>query len=237
MTPSVDVRDVDAAVGAQKSVMRLGDEHAVFAADRRRLALAKGEFDHARIEIVLFGPRDGFFGWVDRFQIDDAALGFGDDLVFDHENVAGLEADSGGTQAVEQAVGKRVAGGDFARDGDRKNSQGGERRFFRPFGAPSALDAFPRLAPWAAFFRRFAAGTLRARVTRPFSHPAFRHRHIRGPVSARGFRLAGKSTGAGLRDCRHPPQFQEGSNHARLARCLRRGMMRLEAVIAEAKRK
>jgi len=31
-------------------------------------------------------------------------------------------------------------------------------RLFRPFGALSVLTFCPRLAPWAAFFRRFAAG-------------------------------------------------------------------------------
>ena len=37
---------------------------------------------------------------------------------------------------------------------------GGHRSvFFRPFGAGSCFSPFyPRLAPWAAFFRRFAAG-------------------------------------------------------------------------------
>ena len=31
--------------------------------------------------------------------------------------------------------------------------------FFRPFGARSAIPFYPRLAPWAAFFRRCAAGS------------------------------------------------------------------------------
>jgi len=30
--------------------------------------------------------------------------------------------------------------------------------FFRPFGASSLRACHPRLSPWAAFFRRFAAG-------------------------------------------------------------------------------
>ena len=34
-------------------------------------------------------------------------------------------------------------------------------RFFRPYGAGfNLLARFPRLAPWAAFFRRFAAGAI-----------------------------------------------------------------------------
>jgi hypothetical protein len=38
-------------------------------------------------------------------------------------------------------------------------SEVGSPRFFRPFGAGLSSPAFyPRLAPWAAFFRRFAAG-------------------------------------------------------------------------------
>jgi S1-C subfamily serine protease len=40
-------------------------------------------------------------------------------------------------------------------------------RFFRPFGACSFPLRFLRLAPWAAFLRRFAAGVLRLRVLNP----------------------------------------------------------------------
>src|ERR1700721_292364 len=46
VSPSVDVGDVDAAVGAEEAVMRFGNEHAVFAADDRA-AFAQGEFDDA----------------------------------------------------------------------------------------------------------------------------------------------------------------------------------------------
>ena len=48
MSPSVDVRDVDAAIGAEKAVMRFGNEDAILAADDDA-ALAQGEFDDAGI--------------------------------------------------------------------------------------------------------------------------------------------------------------------------------------------
>lgn len=40
-----------------------------------------------------------------------------------------------------------------------RRTAGFEFSFFRPFGACGVVsDAYPRLAPWAEFFRRFAAG-------------------------------------------------------------------------------
>src|ERR1700722_4702104 len=48
VTASVDVGDVDATVGAEKAVMRFGNEHAVLTADDGT-ALAPGTFDHAGI--------------------------------------------------------------------------------------------------------------------------------------------------------------------------------------------
>ncbi len=86
---SVDIGDVDAAVGAEKSVVSFGDEDAVLATDDRP-AFAQCEFDDAGVERILFRPRDRFVGWLDRVQVDDASFGFGDDFVFDDEDVAGL---------------------------------------------------------------------------------------------------------------------------------------------------
>src|ERR1017187_3383216 len=83
---AIDVGDVHAAVGADETVPSLGDEHAVLAPDDSA-ALAQGELDDAGIQIVFLCPGGGIGGGFDRCEVDNAALRFGDDLVFDHENV------------------------------------------------------------------------------------------------------------------------------------------------------
>ena len=64
---SVDVGDVDRAIGADQPVMCLGDKDAAFAA-YDATALGEGDFDHAGVEVVSsFWPtvgtrrRDGRF--------------------------------------------------------------------------------------------------------------------------------------------------------------------------------
>ena len=54
----VNVRDVDAAVGADESVMGFGDEHTILAANDGA-ALEQSQFDDAGVEIVLLGPGYG----------------------------------------------------------------------------------------------------------------------------------------------------------------------------------
>ena len=112
VSASVDVGDVDAAVGAEKAVVGFGDEDAVFAANYGA-AFAQGQFDDAGVEGVLFRPCDGFVGGLDRGEIDEAAFGFGDDFVFDDQDVAGLEAEAAFAEGLEQFVGEGVAGMDF----------------------------------------------------------------------------------------------------------------------------
>ena len=90
MFATADVGDVDAAVGADESVVCLGNEDSVFAADDGA-AFAQGEFDDAGVEIVLPGPGFRFDGRLDRGEVDEAAFSFRDDFVFDDEDVSGLE--------------------------------------------------------------------------------------------------------------------------------------------------
>src|SRR5437588_2257795 len=55
---SANIRDVDAAVGTDESVMGFGDEHAVLAANDGA-AFAQGKFDDSGIEVVFLGPGYG----------------------------------------------------------------------------------------------------------------------------------------------------------------------------------
>ncbi len=135
MTSSIDVGDIDAAVGAEKAVVRLGDQDAVLAAEDAA-ALAQGEFDDAGVKSILFRPSDRFFRGLDRGKVDYAAFGFGDDFVFDDEDVAGLEAEAVSAQRGEQFVGEGVARVDFVqkRDGDEAEFRWGFRpEFLSPF--------------------------------------------------------------------------------------------------------
>src|ERR1700676_3428081 len=74
VTASLDVGDVDAAVSAEKAMVRLGDQHAVFAPNDGA-AFAQGQFDDAGVEGILFRPRTGFLGGMNRGEIDEAAFG------------------------------------------------------------------------------------------------------------------------------------------------------------------
>ena len=239
--PSIDIRDIDAAVGAQKSVMRLGDQHAVLAADHSAGSRAARVRSRAhRDEYCLAHATDSAEGSiVSRSTMRPSAL----------ETILCLTTrmspDWSRTrcrpQSVEQVVGERIAGVDFVRERDRKNSQ--VRRaadFFRPFGGSDPLlDAAHGLRRRAAFFRRFAAAdaVTGASVTAACSHPPSIPRY---GIFARQFLARGVSPGREhqlvqvfgiIHVHRNSRQTQ---HHARLARCQRRGMMRLEAVIAEA---
>ena len=55
---AIDVRDINAAVGTDESVMGLGDEHAILSPDESA-ALAQRELDYAGIQLVSLRPGDG----------------------------------------------------------------------------------------------------------------------------------------------------------------------------------
>ena len=81
-----DVRRVDAAVGADEAVRRLGDEDAVLHADDPS-GLAEDDLDLAGIAVEALGELDGLRPGVDAGQVDDGALGLRDDLLGHDEHV------------------------------------------------------------------------------------------------------------------------------------------------------
>ncbi len=114
---AIDVGNIHAAVGADEAVMGLGDEHAVLAADDGA-AFAQSEFDDAGIEVIFLRPGGECGRWFNRCKIDDAAFRFGNDLVFDDENVAGREGEFIFAKRLQEFVGDRIAGADFVGERD-----------------------------------------------------------------------------------------------------------------------
>src|ERR1700758_1414295 len=90
MASTVYVGSVHAAVGADKTMPSLSDEHAILTPDHAA-AFAHGQLNHAGIESIFFRPGDGCSRRLDRCQIDNAAFRLGNHLVLDDENVAGFE--------------------------------------------------------------------------------------------------------------------------------------------------
>ncbi len=86
-------------------------------------ALAQGKLDDAGIQVVFLRPGDRVGRGFDRCQINDAAFRFGNDFVFDDENVAGLECESVLPKRLQQFVGDRITGFDFVGDRDRDDTQ------------------------------------------------------------------------------------------------------------------
>ena len=84
--PGPDVRGVDAAVRAHEAVRRLGDEHAVgHPHDPPRLA--QHDLDLAGVAVAALGELDRLGSRLDGRQVDDRALGLGDDLLGHDEHV------------------------------------------------------------------------------------------------------------------------------------------------------
>ena len=81
-----DVRGVDAAVRAHEPVRRLGDEDAVLHADDAP-RLAQHDLDLARVAVVALGELERLRSRHDAGQVDDRALGLGDDLLGHDEDV------------------------------------------------------------------------------------------------------------------------------------------------------
>ena len=66
------------------------DEYAILSADHGA-AFAQGKLDDARVQLVFLRPGDRLGGSFDCGKIDDTAFCFGNDFVFDDENVARFE--------------------------------------------------------------------------------------------------------------------------------------------------
>ena len=179
-------------------------------------------------------------GGLDCRQVDDAAFGFGDDFVFDDEDVAGLEADVGLAQS-RRAVCRRVS----RRGGFRRERGWGSGAVHRGAGLRSSLArsglilAIGRISTAAHVLirRRFAAG--RSGRARPTAILA----SVSGSAYSRARRWARVSPGSATSWCRSsglststaiPGRFS--TTHGLPGR-LRGGVVRFEAVVAEAQRK
>ena len=81
-----DVRRVDAAVGADEPVRRLGDEHAVLHA-HDAAGLAEDDLDLARVAVEALGELERLLAGDDAGQVDDGALGLGHDLLGHDQHV------------------------------------------------------------------------------------------------------------------------------------------------------
>lgn len=118
---SINIGNVDSAIGAEKAVASLSDEDAMVTADEGA-AFAKSEFDDAGIEIVLPGPILGFRRGGNAGEIDELTFGLGDDLVLDYENVSGLDLLPALPQGFEQFMRDRVASVNFLINDDWKEA-------------------------------------------------------------------------------------------------------------------
>ena len=79
---------IDTRVCAHQAVARLADHHAVAVAHDAH-ALAQHQLDDPRILVVLLGNATRLFGGLDIVELDETALGLGDDLLADHEDTVG----------------------------------------------------------------------------------------------------------------------------------------------------
>ena len=110
-----DVGGVDPAVGADEAVRGLRDEHAVRHPDDPP-GLAQDDLDLAGVAIPALGKLDGLRARFDRRQVDDRALGLGDDLLGHDEDVVRSEQhrEAGGPlDGVAQEPAQVVAGPDL----------------------------------------------------------------------------------------------------------------------------
>ena len=118
---AIDVGDIYAAVGADETVTRLGDEHAVLAPDYGA-ALAQGKLDDASIQFVFLRPGDRMAEGliVARSTMRPSALET--ILCLTTRMSPGLNARFMLPQRLQQFVGERVAGIDFIRERNRDDA-------------------------------------------------------------------------------------------------------------------
>src|SRR5881275_3286006 len=90
MSTPIYIGYIDAAVGANKSMMRLGNQNSTFA-PHHPLALRQSQFDHTRINTESLGPNSRTRGRLDRLQVFELTFSLRDDFVFYNEDVAQLQ--------------------------------------------------------------------------------------------------------------------------------------------------
>ena len=130
-----DVGGIDAAVGAHEPVSGLGDDDAVRHADDA-LRLAQDDLDLARVAIPALGEGDRLRSRLDVGQVDDGALGLGDDLLGHDQDVGLGERRCAGraVDGVSDERGQVRTRGDLRDAGQGKDLDGavsrhGRRRF------------------------------------------------------------------------------------------------------------
>ena len=140
--------------------------------------------------LIFFRPGDRIGGGFDGCQIDDAALGLGNDFVLDDENVAGFEDEFISPQRLQQFVGERVAEVDFVgkRDGDDAQIR---REIDRGLMLPLLHDWFPGDTTRSAHAPSVAVAR-QATIKRPVAKQS---------LSA-GFAVMRRRAVASLQDCR-----------------------------------
>src|SRR5690606_9505184 len=84
---AVHVRFIDARVGADPAVVRLGDQHATGHA-HDAAAFAQHHLVVVGVFSALFGDLLGEVRWLNGLRVDYAAFGFGDDFLGDDDDIA-----------------------------------------------------------------------------------------------------------------------------------------------------
>ena len=86
MAASVNVRDVDGAVGADEAVARFRDKHSPLAA-HDAAALTHSQLYDASIKAIVARPAMGSGRGFDLFQVHKLTLRLGHDFVFDYQDI------------------------------------------------------------------------------------------------------------------------------------------------------
>ena len=141
------VRGVDAAVGADEAVVGLGDEHAVGHPDDAS-SLSQDDLQLAGVAVPALGEGHDLRTRLDGREVHDRALGLGDDLLGDDQDVA-LEQRQRRRrrpQRFDQRRGQVVAGADLrhALEGDDRHAP------FRRSGAAGDRVGAHRPASWSS---------------------------------------------------------------------------------------
>ncbi len=103
-----DVRMIDAGIGHDKAEAVLDDDQ-IRPVPHDAPGFGQHDLDKARVLAGLGGERDRAVGGLDGRDVDDAALGFGDDLLRHDQHVAVLRHQRGGGERGHRQRGEIVA--------------------------------------------------------------------------------------------------------------------------------
>src|ERR1019366_1882791 len=102
-------------------VLGFGDENVLFA--HHTLGLAQRQLHHASIRPAVTGKTGCGSGWLHRIKRNPAALRLGYDLVFDHQNVAVVKAQTPESERVHDETSNGIAGKNVANTEHRNGAQ------------------------------------------------------------------------------------------------------------------